>query len=194
MQEAVLVAMREAGTPITSSALASYLGVHITTARYHLDRLVARGTVVRWASAHSGVRGRPQLTYALIDAEAARNELVALLAGMVDRGEGATSAVEAGRAWADGIPDVEPNAHVALERELAVRGFAPERTALGFDLHDCPFRDAARQSPGVVCALHLGLTQGLADRADGDGSWRVALEPLVRPTLCRVSMARERAA
>ena len=189
MQESVFEAMRGYGAPVTARWLAASLGVHVTTARYHLDRLVSAGAVVRTAHAPKGMRGRPELTYALVDADSARDSLIVLLADLVDSGTGPEGALAAGRAWADAIPDVTGDAPETIERVLAVRGFAPERTESGFDLHGCPFRDAALRSPRVVCALHLGLTQRLADRADGVGTWSVDLEPFVDPTLCRIALS-----
>ena len=34
-------------------------------------------------------------------------------------------------------------------------------------LHDCPFESAAVTDPAIVCALHLGIAQGLAEVTDG---------------------------
>lgn len=125
-----------------------------------------------------------------------------------DRGHGA--AIDAGRAWgrahavgdrapdgasaiadraldaaqpdADWVPEVARTE--ALLRTLDSLGFAPERREREVLLHACPFRDAARQHPDVVCGAHLGLMRELM--ADRDGA--VRLQPMVSPNLCVVSL------
>jgi len=187
-RQRVAEALRDAAQPATARDLAAVLGLHVTTVRYHLDALAAEGTAVRVPAIASGGRGRPELHYAAVDATGAKEEMLALLAGLVDAGEGRAAAERAGEAWARSLGSVGTGAPVVVGAELARRGFAPEPTSTGMDLHGCPFRDAARHAPGVVCAIHLGLTRGLADSADGPGAWDVTLEPLVTDTLCRVRM------
>lgn len=53
---------------------------------------------------------------------------------------------------------------------LAALGFAPRRgeddgdgDTLSYRLCNCPYRDAVRDSPEVVCALHKGITRGVLD-------------------------------
>ena len=187
-RDRVLAALRRHRQPVTARDLSSELGLHVTTVRYHLDALAANGSAVRVPAAASGERGRPELHYAVVDAEAAREDLLALLASLVDQGAGREAAERAGEAWADAVPVVGAGAPLAVAAELARRGFAPEPTASGMDLHGCPFRDAAKLAPGVVCAIHLGLTRRLVERADGEGVWDVTLDPFVTESLCRVGL------
>src|SRR5262249_54469220 len=56
----------------------------------------------------------------------------------------------------------------ALDALLAALGFAPRRedtsgATLTFRLCNCPYRDAVRDNPEVVCALHKGITRGVVD-------------------------------
>lgn len=59
-------------------------------------------------------------------------------------------------------------------------------------LRGCPVRDLARSHPEVGCGIHLGLLQGLVDRAtteDGkldapNHGVSARLEPFVEPELC----------
>ncbi|WP_428093783.1 helix-turn-helix domain-containing protein [Demequina sp.] len=190
MQESVAEALRRRGAPATAQELAFSMGLHVTTVRYHLDKLVAAGAAVRGRTATAGRRGRPQFEYTIVDKIGARDEMLAALVGLVERGEGSAGAVAAGARWADAVGPLAGDAPLVIERELAERGFSPRVTPEGLELHDCPFRDEAREAPGVVCAMHLGLTQRLADRADGERVWAVDLRPFVTPTLCTVSLRR----
>jgi predicted ArsR family transcriptional regulator len=62
--------------------------------------------------------------------------------------------------------------------------FAPKRGGSGaVELHHCPFLDIAAPAGGLLCAIHLGLTQGILDSADTDAQVE-RLDPLVRPDLC----------
>lgn len=58
-----------------------------------------------------------------------------------------------------------------MGRTLTALGFAPQRQAAEpgrvlFRLGNCPYREAVRENPPVVCAMHRGLTLGLLDRLD----------------------------
>ncbi len=65
-----------------------------------------------------------------------------------------------------------------LEEELVRRGFRPTRLKRGrrvdFVLGRCPFSEVAGFDPDVVCRLHLGLSEGLAE-----GLGTLAVERLV---------------
>ena len=50
-------------------------------------------------------------------------------------------------------------------------------------LHACPFRDAARANPEVVCSVHLGLLRGTLTRL-GAPPTTARLLPFVEPELC----------
>jgi predicted ArsR family transcriptional regulator len=186
--ERVEECLRASGEPATARTVAGSLGIHVTTARYHLDQLAAQGRVSRRTATGTPRRGRPEFEYTLVDAEAARLELLSVLAGLVERREGSREAIAAGEAWARRLSPTRSDAKGAIVDELASRGFAPIETATGLDLHDCPFREAAQRSPSVVCGLHLGLTRGLAEGASGE--WDVTLEPFVTDSLCRVGLTR----
>jgi predicted ArsR family transcriptional regulator len=50
-------------------------------------------------------------------------------------------------------------------------GFAPQRELTNgktvlFRLGHCPYREAVRENPPVICRLHRGLTLGLLDQLD----------------------------
>ncbi|MDV3129159.1 transcriptional regulator [Mycobacterium sp. 21AC1] len=108
-------------------------------------------------------------------------------------------------------PDDQLDRGAAMVTEVFGRmGFDPElaaesepSTSLSEDGHEvfgeervirlraCPVRDLARAHPEVGCGLHLGLLQGLRDRAVASGGSGTAgceptarLEPFVEPELC----------
>jgi predicted ArsR family transcriptional regulator len=66
-------------------------------------------------------------------------------------------------------------------------GFMPQAKTSGRKrqilLHHCPFREAAIEHQEVVCAVHLGLMQGMLTELDAP---LVAerLDPFVEPSLC----------
>lgn len=68
-------------------------------------------------------------------------------------------------------------------------------------LRTCPVRDLARAHPEVGCGLHLGLLQGLLDRAaaageaaDDDAAVSGSIEPFVEPELCIARLAAKKVA
>jgi predicted ArsR family transcriptional regulator len=197
----VLDLLRVAGGPLSVQEVAARSGLHVNTARFHLDGLVDAGLAER-AIEGRGQPGRPRAMY---QADAAGDQvgrrsyqllaqmLTSLVADVVPRTEHA--AVEAGRAWGGYLAErPAPSQRVdaadgirRLSAVLASAGFAPGVVADLADpvipLRHCPFREIAREHPEVVCSLHLGLMQGVltevrapvvADR----------LDPFVEPSLC----------
>ena len=87
--------------------------------------------------------------------------------------------------------DSEPSASLSADSEQIL---GPERV---IRLHACPVRDLARAHPEVGCGLHLGLLQGLLDRATAtgghpdhqDAALSARLEPFVEPELCVARLA-----
>lgn len=64
-------ALRRRGGSATSAELASDLGIHPSTARFHLDRLVEQGRV-KVARRHRATRGRPHTVFTLVSDEGPR--------------------------------------------------------------------------------------------------------------------------
>jgi predicted ArsR family transcriptional regulator len=118
------------------------------------------------------------------------------------------AALQAGRAWGTrlahqavgsrrSVPakqantSAEPVSAASATRQLVAMlddvGFAPEvvnsRGSRKIRLHHCPFREAAIEHQDVVCAVHLGLMQGMLSELDAP---LIAdrLEPFVEPSLC----------
>lgn len=210
-RERVLALVRERETTIDAAELAELTGLHVTTARFHLDALCDDGTVERTRIKGTGV-GRPKTGYAAVRGRLDYRMLTEVLAEEL----GATveqrraRAEHAGRRWAERIvatddadaadaderpaPAADPSRRVAKTVEVFERmGFGPEPAESGpaagdaqaIRLHGCPVRDLARAHPEVSCAMHLGLLRGLLNPADGqDRPLGADLEPFVEPQLC----------
>lgn len=163
-QSRVLSTLRDAGRALTLSELQDATGLHPNTLRGHLDALVAAGSASRIAS-RSGGRGRPAWAYLAREPEYAA--LAMALASGLDSGEGRTldpAAVRGGRAWGERLRDQLGAVEDGRERVLLAlthTGFAPEASGDQVTLNACPLLDAARSHPAVVCAVHLGLVEGV---------------------------------
>lgn len=172
-QARVLATMREAGRAVTLTELQDLTGLHANTLRGHLDALVAGGNASRVAS-RSGGRGRPAWGYLAREPEYAA--LAMALASGLDQGADPDTrtrhaldpaAVRGGRAWGERIRSQLGAVEDGRERVLLAlthTGFAPEADGDHVTLHACPLLDAARAHPGVVCAVHLGLVEGVLGR------------------------------
>jgi predicted ArsR family transcriptional regulator len=208
----VLRAVTEAGEPVTVAALAEQLGQHPNTVREHLDALVVDGRIERFRRAPSG-RGRPAWLYgvsAIDDAAAEHDDLmtgplgpdgqeyVALAVALIDQVSAASPdpgamARQAGERWGRtlverhvGVLDASGSRPtdqvVQMLRELR---FEPQATSdpKTMRLTTCPFLDAAKRHPEVVCQIHLGIVRGALRRlgADADGA---DLQAFAQPGAC----------
>jgi len=193
----VLALLREHAGPHDAAAVAAALGLHLTTARFHLERLAEAGLAAR-ATRPEARRGRPRVVYGATDAardDDTRTRLIGVLAAaLACTPHGEADAVEAGRAWAAsysaaGAQHPEQAVVTALDR----LGFTPASAPApgGADgttitLRACPFRDAARAHPQVVCAVHRGFVERMLE-----GTRTVArLEPFATDDTCVVRMLR----
>jgi len=201
----LLEVLRSASEPIDVAQLAAAVGLHVTTARFHLDLLERAGLVSR-AVERAGRPGRPRQLYAAAAAPEAtegHRQLAEVLAGVLaaDPDNGPQWAEQAGRRWAgeqvpagDGLSWDEGTRRVG---DLFDRlGFAPrlvdDAEHRHLELDACPFRDVARAYPRVVCSVHLGLLRGALHRLGIPTAAEAGLRPFVEPELCiaDVSMPR----
>jgi len=173
-QARVLTTLRDAGRAVTLTELQERTGLHPNTLRGHLDALVAGGNASRIASRNGG-RGRPAWSYLAREPEYAA--LAMALAAGLDKEAGSVSgsrsdegrtldpaAVRGGRAWGERIRAQLGAIEDGRERVLLAlthTGFAPEASGNRVTLHACPLLEAARSHPAVVCAVHLGLVEGV---------------------------------
>jgi predicted ArsR family transcriptional regulator len=175
----VLELLRAAGGPAGVREVADEAGLHPNTARFHLDALVEAGLATREPRPRE-TPGRPAMAYRATDGDRPAGQrryrllaemLTSMIAGMMP-GHG-EAAVEAGREWGRYLTGQVPpyerrdvgQAIESLRATLEEIGFAPEFLAQDggyrLRLRQCPFREVAEQHQDVVCALHLGLMQGV---------------------------------
>lgn len=164
----VLAAVRDAAAGATAAELGSRLDLHVTTVRFHLDRLAADGLIAGHA-VPSGGRGRPRMVYQAVRVPDARAGMLAALADAA-AGDGpvAERAQRAGARWADGLDVDGLDPVAALSAVFTELGFAPVLAEGGLALQACPFLEDARRHPEVVCGVHRGLAMGIARRAGAE--------------------------
>ena len=198
-QARVLATLADAGRALTLGELQDRTGLHPNTLRGHLDAIVAGGNASRIAS-RSGGRGRPAWSYLAREPEYAA--LAMALASGLDRGAAPGSSADAdpgagqdgtldpaatrgGRAWGERLRSQLGAIEDGRERVLMAlthTGFAPQDSGDEVTLHACPILEAARSHPAVVCAVHLGLVEGVLG-ADG-----AELQPLPATLGCVVTL------
>lgn len=184
----VLDELHAANAPLDAAAVAERLGVHVTTARFHLDRLADAG-LARRSTGSEPRRGRPRILYTPAGPERdedSREQLIHVLAAALAADDTAgTESVDAGRRWADSFdPLGEADPTAGLVGVLDRLGFDPDPLEQQIRLRACPFRDAAREHPQVVCAVHRGLIEQLLETS----GTRARLVPFAEPDLCLVTL------
>lgn len=167
------------GRPVQTDELAAALGLHPSGVRLHLERLQRAGLVRRERVPQ--VTGRPRDAWSVApDAPpggqppAAYARLASWLALSIPPSPARLREVErSGRRLGEELAPgrAAGSSEEAMGRALTALGFAPQRRReqtghTVYRLGSCPYREAARANPPVVCALHCGITQGLLDRID----------------------------
>ncbi len=206
----MLALLRTTGRPCSVTEMAEATGLHVNTARFHLDGLVAAGLAERAAEPRDAP-GRPRILYAArgpVPGPRSYGLLAEMLTGLVSSvPDAGSAAVAAGRAWGRHLVDrTAPSERVdateavrRLDRLLDAVGFQPEvHPALGgtvteVRLRHCPFREVAERHRDVVCAIHLGLMRGALEelRAPVEAE---SLAPFVTPSLCVAQLRTAKAA
>jgi predicted ArsR family transcriptional regulator len=170
----------DARRPVGVAELTEHLGLNHNAIRQHLAKLVAADLVLESREA-SGRPGRPRLTYVVDAATDSRwgvvgayERLSLLLTEVIRTGD---SAVEVGRrhgrgeAEEQGLGGDDDAVLGAVREAIARQGFDPvlhrEGDDIDVELRACPFAATAVADPDTVCALHLGIAQGMAEDADG---------------------------
>lgn len=101
----VLELLMGSPNPFDAAAVATRVGMHITTARFHLEQLEGAG-LIRRAVERAGTRGRPRILFTAGPAareDSARHDLSQALAGALaeDVDGGRARSIRAGEHWAD---------------------------------------------------------------------------------------------
>lgn len=187
--------------PLSVSDLATRLGLHPNTVRFHLGALIAAGRVERMLGESTGPGRPPQVFRRRQEMDPNGPRSYRLLAEMalstlVADPDPAGKAIQTGRAWGGFLVERPAPAAVLTEDGAVDRlvglltgiGFGPEeRSSAGgrqIGLHNCPFLELVEdQTQQVICSLHLGLMQG-AMTALGARATVDRLEPFAEPGLC----------
>lgn len=189
----ILDQLERSPSALTAGELAVALGLHVTTVRFHLEHLGRTG-LVAGEGGREHRRGRPSIRYRPVrgNPDEARDHLIRVLAEAVaGSGGGAADPVAAGRRWAD-LLDLPPgDAPSAITAAFARLGFEPQVADGAIRLLGCPFREVARDHPEVVCRVHLGLAQRIAERLEPEAGLQVGVTPFVEPDLCLITLTPE---
>lgn len=178
--------IRESPAGVTAGEVAEHFTLHPNVARHHLEKLTAGGYLVVGVGRTEGVRaaGRPSKRYEVSELDHAlnfpprRDDLLGTLLARAlqvlppDRAEALAEEVgfDYGRSLAARMAPAESQRSV----KAALASVADALTAHGFAAHaesrgkvltivndHCPFGEAARQFPHVVCAVDRGMIRGL---------------------------------
>jgi predicted ArsR family transcriptional regulator len=177
---------RDAGVAgVTAGAVAEQFDLHPNVARHHLEKLAGGGYLDVELARHESA-GRPSKRYRAAESDSLlafpprRDDLMAtLLARALERlpvDEARQIAeevgIEYGRAIAARMEPTEGHRSV----KAAVASVADALTAHGFAAHaetrgnalalvaeHCPFGEAARQYPHVLCAVDTGMVKGMLE-------------------------------
>lgn len=166
----------DAGSEVDVAELTAHFGLNHNAIRQHLEKLVNAGLVVENRAPSRG-RGRPRLVYRVHPSADSRwgatgpyERLSVLLSEIIRTGdEPVEVGRRAGRRLAVAAGDADPVSSLvdAMERE----GFDPARRERGrrieVVLRACPYATTALVDADTVCAVHLGMAQGVAERTGG---------------------------
>ena len=199
-RRAAYVAVRTAGRPLTRAEVADEVGISISLASFHLEKLLAEGfveaTYVR--DEVSAVAGRPAKRYRPTNLELEvsipprRYDLAAeILAEALDEDSAEPPqealdaiATEYGRQVGG---QVEPRAGDSrLLAALRLVGYEPSVVGDEVVLRNCPFRQVAVARPEVICRMNLAFVAGVVVGAQAR-SQRAVLAPT--PGRCCVVLA-----
>ncbi|MFG1829378.1 helix-turn-helix transcriptional regulator [Micromonospora chersina] len=197
----ILEIVRTAAAGATIADVVERTGLHPSTARAHLDRLVDAGLLAK-ARASGGQPGRPAWRYRAATTEApAPAPYRALAAALLDHlsrrdhGDARAEATRAGHQWGRHLAAATPPGGKPVDTLLDVLrglGFNPRRHettdgTIEVRLHTCPFLELVNRNPDAICALHVGVVRGVLDQAGAPPAGAV-LEPFGAPDACVVRL------
>jgi predicted ArsR family transcriptional regulator len=172
--------LADAERPVRVAELTDHFGLNHNAIRQHLTKLVDAELVVESVGPTSG-RGRPPLVYQVAPTVESRWDVVGpyerlarWLAEIVRSGD---TPEEVGRRAGRRqlLLTERPEDPIGeLVEQMARQGFEPTVENHDADgttvvLHHCPFQSTALADPEVVCTLHLGFAEGIAEQVGGLG-------------------------
>ncbi len=176
----------DAGRPVGVSELNDFFAFNHNAIRQHLAKLLNAQLVIESTAPTSG-RGRPKLVYEVAPDIEERwgtkgpyERLSRLLVEIIRSG---VDADEVGRRAAAEFREHSPSGDVVADVSAAMarQGFEPEirqaRSGTEIVLRHCPFETAALADRSTVCALHLGIAEGLTEGTSLSVAELVAKDP-----------------
>jgi predicted ArsR family transcriptional regulator len=173
-RHAIFRHIAQAGRAVGIAELNEQFPFNHNAIRQHLAKLVTADLVVETKAPTAG-RGRPRLIYEInptIEGQwgttGPYERLSRLLVEIIRTG---LEPEEVGRRAADVFRVPSPSGDVVADvtAAMARQGFEPEvrasREGAEIVLHNCPFATAALADRDTICALHLGIAEGLTDTA-----------------------------
>ncbi|WP_460772362.1 helix-turn-helix transcriptional regulator [Microbacterium sp. GXF7504] len=175
----------------TVAELCERTGLHANTVREHLQRLIDGGYVVAEPEKRT-TRGRPRVLYSAAAADenvspiALRKAREAAARGDLMRKVMPWTAGAAGDLPTEAVHQLD-----ALVDDLGAAGFDPvvDEASLTVDLSPCPHAASDDGARSTLCAVHLGLMDGVL--AQAGGPLRIAgMAPSCNPADCVVHLGR----
>jgi predicted ArsR family transcriptional regulator len=199
-RHAIFRAVVDSEGPVDVAGLTARFGLNHNAIRQHLNKLCAAGLVIEEVGPRTGP-GRPRLQYrpALAANEdwgipTPYEELSVMLVQALASGRSPREVgVEAGRRMAAELPQTADPVDW-IEINAARQGFEPRRVerraSVDLVLGRCPYQAPATAAPDIICELHLGLAEGIAEAAGDDLEVKglVARDP--RRAGCRLMLRR----
>jgi len=174
----VMELLREATEPLSVETVAQQVGVHVNTARFHLEALVGSGLAKRESEVRSQP-GRRRVLYSGAETSHVAEPLhgyrllsTILTAAIVAHYPDASAQMyQVGVEWGRYLTNRPAPFEVVNEADIQSRildkleslGFVPEYSPEPepqLRVKHCPFMDSARNAPDVVCQLHCGIING----------------------------------
>lgn len=171
----------------TIGELCEATGLHANTVREHLQRLIEAGYIVPEPERRAS-RGRPRMLYSAVAGPDAPSSPIARrkVRAAAERGDLMRRVMP----WTEtGLPEDAQHQLDALVDDLQEAGFDPvvDQDELTVDLSPCANAAAQAEHRDVLCAVHVGLMQGVLAEAGGpltvDG-----LLPSCDPSQCHVQL------
>jgi len=199
-RHAIFRHLARSGRAVGIAELNDQFPFHHNAIRQHLAKLVAAGLVLE-AKAPVVGRGRPRLVYEIDPAVEGQwgttgpyERLSRLLVEVIRTG---LDPQEVGRRAADRfrVPSPSDDVVADITSAMARQGFEPEvrpqRSGADIVLHHCPFATTAMADRSTICALHLGIAEGLTDATDVVVTELVARDPRKAGCQLRLGLAGE---
>lgn len=170
--------------------LADEAGVHVNTAREHMQVLEDEGLIVSRV-AETGTRGRPPLVFDPVQQPAVSEAADRYVTRAQSQGD-LLRRIDPGLDQAEQLGVAAQHQVDVLYTHLEDSGFEPEleTDGLSFELRPCVFHSLMTEQGAVVCTVHANLVRDQLAQVTGPLKLR-KLHPFVNPHLCRLTLDRE---